>query len=71
MKNPADMTLQELIDVRNFLQQIGSEANETLINTTQHLLHIENRIAMVVGLPPLGGGEQQWNESWIEKVENK
>ena len=70
MKNPADMTLQELIEVRNFLQKIGSEANEVLINTSQHLLHIENRIAMTVGLPPLAG-EQIWNEDWIQKVENK
>lgn len=67
MKNPADMSLQELMQLRDVLQQVGSKASETLTNATQHLTHIESRIAMLVGLPPMSG-EQTWNQQWIDEV---
>lgn len=70
MKNPADMNLEELMQVRDALQRVGSKANETLINAAQHLTHIETRIAMIVGLPPMSG-DQMWNEQWIDEVIGK
>lgn len=64
MKNPADMTLAELISARDALSIVAAQADEVLRNAVPHLLFLDNKIAMSVGFPPKEGGE--WNQSWVD-----
>ena len=64
MKNPADMTLEELIATRDKLTIIAGQADEVLRNAVTHLHFLDNKIAMSVGFPPKEGGE--WIQSWAD-----
>lgn len=69
MKHPADMTLEELIAIRDELNRIAGQADSTLKNAVGCLISLDNRISAKVGLPLQEG--ENWNQEWAEQALDK